>query len=46
MPAVRCAVLTVIGFASAMFAMVFYLPVYLQLALHSNRPSPAAAACR
>ena len=36
MPAVRYAVLTVIGFASAMFAMVFYLPVYLQLALHSN----------
>ena len=33
---VRYAVLTVIGFASAMFAMVFYLPVYLQLALHSN----------
>jgi hypothetical protein len=29
-------VLTVIAFASAMFAMVFYLPVYLQLALHSN----------
>ncbi|MEO7337579.1 MAG: MFS transporter [Caldimonas sp.] len=28
--------LTVIGFASAMFAMVFYLPVYLQLALHTN----------
>ncbi len=36
LPAVRYAVLTVIGFASAMFAMVFYLPVYLQLALHSN----------
>ncbi len=36
MPAVRYAVLTVLGFASAMFAMVFYLPVYLQLALHSN----------
>jgi EmrB/QacA subfamily drug resistance transporter len=35
-PAIRYAVLTVIGFASAMFAMVFYLPVYLQLALHSN----------
>ncbi len=33
---VRYAVLTVIGFASAMFAMIFYLPVYLQLALHSN----------
>src|SRR6185436_8787554 len=33
---VRYAVLTVIAFASAMFAMVFYLPVYLQLALHSN----------
>ncbi|MFL6663400.1 MAG: MFS transporter [Rhizobacter sp.] len=36
MPAVRYAVLTVIGFASAMFAMVFYLPVYLQLALHAD----------
>ena len=36
LPAVRYAVLTVIGFASAMFAMVFYLPVYLQLALGSN----------
>ena len=36
LPAVRYAVLTVLGFASAMFAMVFYLPVYLQLALHSN----------
>ena len=36
MPAVRYAVLTVLGFASAMFAMIFYLPVYLQLALHSN----------
>ncbi|MGZ5249347.1 MAG: MFS transporter [Caldimonas sp.] len=36
LPAVRYAVLTVIGFASAMFAMVFYLPVYLQLALNSN----------
>ena len=36
MPAVRYAVLTVIAFASAMFALVFYLPVYLQLALHSN----------
>jgi len=36
MPAVRYAVLSVLGFASAMFAMVFYLPVYLQLALHSN----------
>jgi predicted MFS family arabinose efflux permease len=29
-------VLTVIGFASAMFALIFYLPVYLQLALRSN----------
>ena len=28
--------MTVIAFGSAMFAMVFYLPVYLQLALHSN----------
>ena len=36
LPAIRYAVLTVVGFASAMFAMVFYLPVYLQLALHSN----------
>ena len=36
LPSVRYAVLTVIAFASAMFAMVFYLPVYLQLALHSN----------
>ncbi|HEV7575934.1 MAG TPA: MFS transporter [Caldimonas sp.] len=36
LPAVRYAVLTVIAFASAMFAMIFYLPVYLQLALHSN----------
>jgi EmrB/QacA subfamily drug resistance transporter len=36
LPAVRYAVLTVIAFASAMFSMVFYLPVYLQLALHSN----------
>lgn len=36
LPPVRYAVLTVVGFASAMFAMIFYLPVYLQLALHSN----------
>jgi MFS family permease len=36
LPAVRYAVLTVVGFAAAMFAMIFYLPVYLQLALHSN----------
>ncbi len=36
LPAVRYAVLTVVAFASAMFAMIFYLPVYLQLALHSN----------
>ncbi len=36
LPAVRYAVLTVIGFASAMFAMVFYLPVYLQLSLHTD----------
>lgn len=33
LPAVRWAVLTVIGFASAMFAMVFYLPIYLQVSL-------------
>jgi EmrB/QacA subfamily drug resistance transporter len=33
---VRYAVLTVLGFASAMFALIFYLPVYLQLALRSN----------
>lgn len=32
-PAIRYAVLTVIVFASVMFAMIFYLPVYLQLAL-------------
>ena len=36
LPAVRFAALTVVAFASAMFAMVFYLPVYMQLALHSN----------
>ena len=36
LPAVRYAVLTVLGFASAMFAMIFYLPVYLQLSLRSN----------
>jgi EmrB/QacA subfamily drug resistance transporter len=36
LPAVRYAVLTVVAFGSAMFAMIFYLPVYLQLALHSN----------
>jgi EmrB/QacA subfamily drug resistance transporter len=36
LPPVRYAVMTVIAFGSAMFAMVFYLPVYLQLALHSN----------
>ena len=36
LPAVRYAVLTVVAFASAMFAMVFYLPIYLQLALGSN----------
>ncbi len=36
LPPVRYAVLTVVAFASAMFAMVFYLPVYLQLTLHSN----------
>ena len=36
LPAVRYAVLTVVAFASAMFAMIFYLPVYLQLALNSN----------
>ncbi|MEP7058241.1 MAG: MFS transporter [Caldimonas sp.] len=35
-PPIRYAVLTVVGFASAMFAMVFYLPVYLQIALHSS----------
>jgi EmrB/QacA subfamily drug resistance transporter len=35
-PAIRQAVLTVIGFASAMFAMIFYLPIYLQLALGST----------
>jgi EmrB/QacA subfamily drug resistance transporter len=35
-PAIRQAVLTVIGFASVMFAMVFYLPIYLQLTLGSN----------
>jgi len=33
---VRFATLTVVGFASAMFAMVFYLPVYLQLSLHAD----------
>jgi EmrB/QacA subfamily drug resistance transporter len=36
LPSVRYAVLTVVAVASAMFGMVFYLPVYLQLALHSN----------
>ena len=36
LPAVRMAALTVMAFASAMFAMVFYLPVYMQLALHSD----------
>ncbi len=36
LPAVRYAVLTVSAFASAMFAMIFYLPIYLQLALGSN----------
>ena len=36
LPAIRYAVLTVVGFASAMFAMVFYLPVYLQLALQAS----------
>ncbi len=36
LPEVRYAVLTVMGFASAMFAMVFYLPVYLQLSLRTN----------
>jgi MFS family permease len=36
LPAVRYAVLAVTAFASAMFAMVFYLPIYLQLALGSN----------
>jgi EmrB/QacA subfamily drug resistance transporter len=36
LPAVRYAVLTVVGFASTMFAMVFYLPIYLQLALRSD----------
>ena len=35
-PAIRQAVLTVIGFASVMFAMVFYLPIYLQLTLGSS----------
>lgn len=34
LPAVRWAVPTVIAFATAMFAMVFYLPLYQQLALH------------
>jgi len=34
--AVRYAVLTVVAFASAMFALIFYLPIYLQLALGSN----------
>ncbi len=36
LPAVRWAVPTVIGFATAMFAMVFYLPIYQQLALHAD----------
>jgi len=36
LPAVRYAVLTVTAFASAMFAMIFYLPIYQQLALGSN----------
>jgi EmrB/QacA subfamily drug resistance transporter len=36
LPAIRYSVLTVIGFASAMFAMVFYLPIYLQIALGSD----------
>ncbi|HEY2561891.1 MAG TPA: MFS transporter [Caldimonas sp.] len=36
LPAVRYAVLTVVAFASAMFSMIFYLPIYLQLALGSN----------
>jgi EmrB/QacA subfamily drug resistance transporter len=36
LPPVRYAVLTVVGFASAMFAMVFYLPIYLQLSLHAD----------
>jgi EmrB/QacA subfamily drug resistance transporter len=35
-PEIRFAVLTVIAFASTMFAMVFYLPVYLQLSLGTN----------
>ena len=33
---VRYAALTVTAFASAMFAMIFYLPIYQQLALGSN----------
>jgi MFS family permease len=33
-------------FASAMFAMVFYLPVYLQLALHSNPAESGCCCCR
>jgi len=33
---VRYATLTVVGFASAMFAMVFYLPIYLQLSLQAD----------
>ncbi|HEX4232834.1 MAG TPA: MFS transporter [Caldimonas sp.] len=36
LPAVRYAVITVVAFASAMFSMIFYLPIYLQLALGSN----------
>ncbi|MDB5820978.1 MAG: Drug resistance transporter, EmrB/QacA subfamily, partial [Rhizobacter sp.] len=35
-PEIRYAVLTVIAFASTMFAMVFYLPVYLQLSLNTD----------
>ena len=35
-PAIRHAVLTVTGFAAAMFAMVFYLPIYLQVALQTT----------
>lgn len=36
LPAVRWAVPTVIAFATAMFAMVFYLPIYQQIALHAD----------
>ncbi|RTL54175.1 MAG: MFS transporter [Rhodocyclaceae bacterium] len=35
-PAIRAVMLSTLSFSSCMFALVFYLPIYLQLGLHSG----------